>query len=90
MNGTCMKSAGLGLVDCDTCNFVDEKMSFLREETKARGFKTMDGVHMGSLRDTQGARQHHRPRRVAVCLPGFTGEATLCRPAHTRREDSGG
>src|SRR5207237_3480324 len=43
LNGTCMTSAGGGTSICDQCNFLDEKMSFLREETKKRGFSTVDG-----------------------------------------------
>ena len=38
--------AGAGGSPCDSCHFLDEKMSFLREETKKRGFPTLDGVHM--------------------------------------------
>jgi uncharacterized protein len=50
--GTCMTSAGAGAGrassgPCDSCHFVDEKMSFLREETRKAGFYTLDGVHMG-------------------------------------------
>jgi uncharacterized protein len=48
LNGACMTSAGTGVSRvCDSCNFVDDKMAFLREETKKRGFSTADGVHMG-------------------------------------------
>ena len=46
LGGSCMTSAGAGS-PCDSCHFLDEKMSFLREETKKRGFRTLDGVHMG-------------------------------------------
>ena len=43
-----MTAAGSGgSSPCDACDFLDEKMSFLREETKLRGFPTLDGVHMG-------------------------------------------
>ena len=48
LGGACMTSAGSGGGSpCDSCHFLDEKMSFLREETKKRGFHTLDGVHMG-------------------------------------------
>lgn len=49
LGGACMTSAGAGAggSPCDSCHFVDERMSFLREETKKRGFPTLDGVHMG-------------------------------------------
>ena len=48
LGGGCMTVAGSGGGSpCDSCHFLDEKMSFLREETKQRGFHTLDGVHMG-------------------------------------------
>ena len=48
LGGGCMTAAGAGAGSpCDTCHFLDEKMSFLREETKKRDFPTLDGVHMG-------------------------------------------
>ena len=48
LGGGCMTAAGSGGGSpCDSCHFLDEKMSFLREETKQRGFHTLDGVHMG-------------------------------------------
>ena len=48
LGGGCMTIAGSGGGSpCDSCHFLDEKMSFLREETKQRGFHTLDGVHMG-------------------------------------------
>ena len=50
LGGACMTSAGAGGSGgspCDSCHFLDERMSFLREETKKRGFHTLDGVHMG-------------------------------------------
>ena len=48
LGGGCMTVAGSGGGSpCDSCHFLDEKMSFLREETKQRGFHTLDGIHMG-------------------------------------------
>ena len=48
LGGGCMTVAGAGGGSpCDSCHFLDEKMSFLREETKQRGFDTLDGIHMG-------------------------------------------
>ena len=48
LGGGCMTSAGAGGGSpCDSCHFLDEKMSTLMEETKRRGFHTIDGVHMG-------------------------------------------
>jgi len=79
--GTCMTSAGAGAGrassgPCDTCHFMDEKMSFLREETRNAGFYTLDGVHMGPC---EIHRQHAYtigPEGSLYACPGFTGEAS--------------
>jgi uncharacterized protein len=74
LNGTCMTSAGSGTSVCDTCNFLDEKMTYLREETKKRGFATVDGVHMGPC---EIHRQHAHtigPDGAMYACPGFTGD----------------
>src|SRR5713101_5023713 len=46
LNGTCMTHVGSGsggsATACDSCGFLDEKMTFLREETKRHGFNTSD------------------------------------------------
>jgi uncharacterized protein len=79
LNGTCMTSAGAGTAvgsPCDTCGFADEKMTFLRAETRKRGFYTPDGVHMGPC------ELHHRhaytigPDGSLYACPGFTGDAS--------------
>ena len=54
---------------CDSCHFVDEKMSFLRDETRKRGFPTPDGVHMGPCEIHRRHAYTHRPRRVALRVP---------------------
>jgi uncharacterized protein len=71
---TCMTSAGAGGSICDTCNFVDEKMSFLREETKRRGFPTIDGVHMGPCEIHKQHAYTVGPEGSLYACPGFTGE----------------
>ena len=52
-------------------------MSYLREETKKRGFPTPDGVHMGPC----DIHKHHAhtigPDGSLYACPGFTGEPTL-------------
>jgi len=88
LNGTCMTSAGTGSSICDTCHFVDEKMSFLREETKAHGFKTMDGVHMGPCEIHKEHAHTIGPDGSLYACPGFTGEATLSTGHIDGREDS--
>ncbi len=82
LNGTCMTSAGaggatLGGSICDTCHFVDEKMGFLREETKRRGFPTPDGVHTGPCEIHMEHAHTIGPDGSLYACPGFTGEASL-------------
>ena len=73
----CMTSAGTGVSRvCDSCNFVDEKMSFLREETKKRGFNTSDGVHMGPCEIHRRHAYTIGPDGALYACPGFTGDAT--------------
>src|SRR6266550_3702983 len=51
LNGTCMSNVGEGSgVGCDSCDFLDDKMSLLREQTKRHGFLTPDGVPGGPCR----------------------------------------
>jgi uncharacterized protein len=76
LNGACMTSAGTGVSRvCDTCNFVDEKMAFLREETKKRGFATADGVHMGPCEIHKTHAHTIGPDGSLFACPGFAGEA---------------
>ena len=78
LNGTCMTAAGSGGSSiCDTCQFVDEQLSFLREETKKRGFPTVDGVHMGPCEIHKRHAYTIGPNGSTYACPGFTGEATL-------------
>ena len=89
LNGACMTSAGTGVSRvCDTCNFVDDKMAFLREETKKRGFATADGVHMGPCEIHKGHAHTIGPDGSLFACPGFAGEA-LQSTGHIdgRRED---
>ena len=89
LNGACMTSAGTGVARvCDSCNFVDEKMSFLREETKKRGFATSDGVHMGPCEIHRSHAHTIGPDGSLFACPGFAGEA-LQSTGHIddRRED---
>ena len=76
LNGACMTSAGTGVARvCDSCNFVDEKMAFLREETKKRGFPTSDGVHMGPCEIHKSHAHTIGPDGSLFACPGFAGEA---------------
>ena len=88
LNGTCMTSAGGGTSICDSCNFLDDKMSFLREETKKRGFNTVDGVHMGPC---EIHRQHAHtigPDGAVYACPGFTGDPKLSTGHIDGRQDA--
>jgi uncharacterized protein len=78
LNGTCMTAAGSGGSSiCDTCQFVDEQLSYLREETKKRGFATVDGVHMGPCEIHKRHAYTVGPNGSTYACPGFTGEPTL-------------
>ena len=78
LNGTCMTSAGAGSLGgspCDTCHFTDEKMQFLRDETRKRGFWTPDGVHMGPCEIHKRHAYTIGPDGSLYACPGFTGDA---------------
>ena len=74
LNGTCMTSAGGGTSICDNCNFLEEKMSFLRDETKKRGFATVDGVHMGPCEIHKNHAYTIGPEGSLYACPGFAGD----------------
>ena len=76
LNGTCMTSTGGGTSSaCDSCHFVDEKMAFLRDETKKRGFPTVDGVHMGPCEIHRRHAHTIGPDGSLYACPGFAGDA---------------
>ena len=79
LNGTCMTGAGAGsggASACDSCHFVDEKMQFLRDETRQRGFATPDGVHMGPCEIHRRHAYTIGPEGSLYHCPGFTGDTT--------------
>ena len=80
LSGTCMTSAGAGSPKgssvCDSCHFLDEKMSFLRSETRKRGFPTPDGVHMGPCEIHRRHAYTIGPDGSLYACPGFTGSKT--------------
>ncbi len=75
LNGPCMTSAGTGSSACDSCGLLDEKMSVLREETKKRGFSTVDGVHMGPCEIHKRHAHTIGPDGSLYACPGFAGNA---------------
>ena len=79
-----MTSAGGGTSICDSCNFLDEKMSFLREETKKRGFTTVDGVHMGPCEIHKRHAHTIGPDGSLYACPGFAGDAAAVDRPHRR------
>jgi uncharacterized protein len=85
LGGSCMSAAGSsagsqtsspGSSICDSCHFVDEKMTFLREETRRRGFPTIDGVHMGPCEIHRRHAHTIGPDGDLYACPGFAGDAS--------------
>jgi uncharacterized protein len=76
LGGACMTSAGTGTSSaCDSCHTLDDQMSFLREETKKRGFPTIDGVHMGPCEIHKRHAHTIGPDGSLYACPGFAGDA---------------
>jgi uncharacterized protein len=89
LGGTCMTAAGAGGASvCDSCALVDDQMSHLREETKKRGFATVDGVHMGPCEIHKKHAYTIGPSGALFACPGFTGEPTLSTGHIDGRKDS--
>jgi uncharacterized protein len=78
LGGACMTSAGAAVASspCDSCHTMDEQMSFLREETKKRGFPTIDGVHMGPCEIHKRHAHTIGPDGALFACPGFAGDAS--------------
>ena len=79
LGGACMTSAGAAVNStsgCDSCHMVDDQMAFLREETKKRGFPTIDGVHMGPCEIHRSHAHTISPDGSLYACPGFAGDAT--------------
>ncbi len=75
LNGTCMTSAGAGHAStCDSCDALDDQMSFLREETKRHGFTPHDGVHNGPCHVHMQHAHTIGPDGSLYPCPGFTGQ----------------
>ncbi|HUK32635.1 MAG TPA: radical SAM protein [Vicinamibacterales bacterium] len=78
LGGTCMTSTGGGGGStCDSCSFLDEKMAFLREETRRHNLPGPNGVPGGPC------HVHHKnahtigPDGSLYACPGFTGEKAM-------------
>jgi uncharacterized protein len=89
LNGTCMSNVGTGSGQgCDSCDFLDEKTTYLREETKRHGFPTPDGVHNGPCHVHYGNAKTVGPDGSLYACPGFTGERALSTGHIDGRRDS--
>ena len=55
---------------------LDDQMAFLREETKKRGFPTVDGVHMGPCEIHRSNAHTISPDGSLYACPGFAGDTT--------------
>jgi uncharacterized protein len=88
LNGTCMTAAGGGTSACSNCDFLDEKMSYLRDETYKHGFPTADGVHMGPCEIHKRHAHTIGPDGSLYACPGFAGEASSSTGHIDGRHDS--
>jgi len=89
LGGTCMTSAGKGSgATCDSCNGLDDKMSFLREETQRLGFPTPTGVPGGPCHVHMKHAHTIGPDGSLYACPGFTGEKTQSTGHIDDRRDS--
>lgn len=78
LGGACMTTAGAGTGGgaCDSCNLLDDQMDFLRDETRKRGFPTVDGVHMGPCEIHRKNAHTISPDGDLHACPGFAADAT--------------
>ena len=88
LNGACATSAGTATGACDSCHMLDEQMSFLREETKKRGFPTVDGVHMGPCEIHKNNAHTIGPDGALFACPGFAGDGRNSTGHIDGREDA--
>jgi uncharacterized protein len=78
LGGSCMTAAGSGTAStCDSCAFLDDKLAYLREETKRHGFRTSDGVHTGPCHVHMSHAHTIGPDGSLYACPGFTGEKAM-------------
>jgi uncharacterized protein len=76
-SGRCTTAARGGSSLCDACGLADDTMTFLREETRKRGFETTDGVHMGPCEIYKRHAYTIGPDGSLFACPGFTGQPSL-------------
>jgi uncharacterized protein len=89
LNGTCMTSVGSGAGKaCDSCHVLDDKLAFLRSETRRLGFPTHDGVHNGPCHVHKKHAHTIGPEGSLYACPGFTGQLALSTGHIDDRRDS--
>ena len=89
LNGTCMTSVGSGGGSaCDSCHVLDDKLTFLRQETRRLGFPTHDGVHNGPCHVHKQHAHTIGPDGSLYPCPGFTGQLALSTGHISDRSDS--
>jgi len=89
LNGTCMTSVGSGGGSaCDSCHVLDDKLTFLRQETRRLGFPTHDGVHNGPCHVHKQHAHTIGPDGSLYPCPGFTGQLALSTGHISDRADS--
>jgi len=87
--GTCMTSVGSGAgKSCDSCNILDDKLTYLRAETKRHGFPTHDGVHNGPCHVHKQHAHTIGPDGSLYACPGFTGQLAMSTGHIDDRRDS--
>ena len=90
LNGSCLSAAGASSGSaCDSCHFVDDQMSFLRDQTRRHGFATADGVHMGPCELYRRHSHTIGPDGSLYACPGFTGDNALSVGHISGRRDAG-
>ena len=87
--GTCMTSVGSGADKaCDSCGGLEEKGTFLREETRRHGFPTTDGVPKGMCHVHKTHAHTIGPDGSLYACPGFTGQLAMSTGHIDDRRDS--
>jgi uncharacterized protein len=89
LKGTCMTSVGSGAGKaCDSCNTMDDQMTFIREETQRHGFPTYDGVPKGMCHVHKTHAHTIGPDGSLYACPGFTGQLAMSTGHIDDRRDS--
>jgi uncharacterized protein len=84
-----MTSVGSGAGKaCDSCNTMDDQMTFLREETQRHGFPTNDGVPKGMCHVHKTHAHTIGPDGSLYACPGFTGQLAMSTGHIDDRRDS--